>query len=79
MTSKPELKELPVLATDPLKIAKVGTVVWAIAALLAAVFQNQLAEAGISDAAQIALAGVALGLIGQWFLIRRNRRLGQTQ
>ena len=79
MTSKPELKELPVLATNPLQIAKVGTAVWAIAALLAAVFQNQLAEAGINDAAQIALAGVALGLIGQWFLTRRNRRLGQTQ
>ena len=79
MSTKPALKELPVLATDPLRIAKVGTVVWVIAAIPAAVFQNQLAEAGINDAAQVALAGVALGLIGQAFLKRRNRRLAQIQ
>ena len=79
MSAKPALKELPVLATNPLRIAKVGTWVWAIAAASAAVFQDQLVAAGINDAVPIALAGVALGLLGQLHVTRRNRRLEQNQ
>lgn len=79
MDSKKPLIQLPVLATDPARIAKIGTVVWCGVGALSVVFQARLVDLGITEAKQISIAGVALGLIGQVFLTRRNRRLAQSQ
>ena len=79
MDPQKPLIQLPVLDTDPLWIAKLGTFVWCGIGALSVVFNPQLVDLGITEATQISIAGVVLGLIGQVFLTRRNRRLGLTQ
>lgn len=79
MNSKEPLTQLPVLETDPLRVAQIGTVVWCGIGALSVIFHPQLVDLGITEAKQISIAGVLLGLIGQVFLTRRNRRLAQSQ
>ena len=79
MDSKKPLIQLPVLATDPLRVAQIGTVVWCGLGALSVIFYPQLVDLGITEAKQVSIAGVILGLIGQLFLTRRNRRLAQGQ
>ena len=65
------LIKVPALETTGIGITRVGTAVWALVALISAVWQNS--PAGLT---QTAIAGLFLGVIGQFHLTRRARKLG---
>lgn len=73
MPVKPQkpLKPVPALETTGIGIARIGTGVWALIALVALVWQ------GSPDGlAETAIAGTGLGLIGILHVTRRARKLG---
>ncbi len=73
MPVKPEktLKSVPALETTGIGIARLGTVLWALIALIAAIWPNS--PDGLVETAS---AGTFLGVIGLLHLTRRARKLG---
>ncbi len=73
MPVKPEktLKSVPALETTGIGIARFGTAVWALIALISLIWQGS--PTGLKETA---IAGVFLGVIGLLHLTRRARKLG---
>ena len=73
MPVKPEktLKSVPALETTGIGIARFGTAVWALIALISLSWQGS--PTGLKETA---IAGVFLGVIGLLHVTRRARKLG---
>ncbi|HEX5560065.1 MAG TPA: DUF2530 domain-containing protein [Nocardioidaceae bacterium] len=62
------------LKTDDRKAIGIGTVVWAVLAVVALVFRSELERAGHDWWVWCAVAGFVLGLLGLGYLHRRELR-----
>ncbi len=69
------------LEADDVTIVTVGTVLWALALVVALVFRDRLADGGNENWTWIFLAGTFLGLIGVRYVRRRRAaiRLGMSK
>ena len=63
------------LATDGVRVVVAGTVLWAVALVLALVFYGDLSDDGRGWYAPAAGCGIALGLIGIAYCTRRRDAL----
>ena len=75
------LPDPPPMKTDDRAALAVGTLLWVIAAIVAAVFEGPLAHSGRGWMLATAIVGVALGLIGlvyaQASRMRARRKAGR--
>ena len=73
MPVKPQksLKSVPALETTGIGIARVGTAIWAVIAVVSLLWPNS--PDGLSETA---IAGTFLGVIGLLHLTRRAQKLG---
>ncbi len=75
-TDPPALQPLPY---DGVVSVAVGTVLWAVAALVMLVFLDDLRDDGHLWWLATAICGFGLGLAGLWIVIRRRNRLRGRQ
>ncbi|THJ71874.1 DUF2530 domain-containing protein [Candidatus Frankia alpina] len=75
-TGPPPLQPLPY---DGVVSVAVGTVLWAVAALVELVFLDDLRDDGHLWWLATAICGFGLGLAGLWIVIRRRNRLRAGQ
>lgn len=70
--------ELRPLDVDGVRAVAVGTVVWAVLAVVAFLFRDRLDAAGHGWWAWVCVAGAGLGLLGLPYVIRRARAYSST-
>ena len=72
-----ELKELKPMEVDLSRIVLIGTVLYAVVAVVLLPLQTTLNHGGHGRWPWIAVSGVGLGLLGFWFLKRRDRAIAR--
>lgn len=63
------------LATDDVRVIVVGTVLWAVALVLAVALHGRLEDSGRDKWVWVAAAGLGLGLVGIRYVRRRRAAL----
>ncbi|HET8970068.1 MAG TPA: DUF2530 domain-containing protein, partial [Candidatus Nanopelagicales bacterium] len=69
--------EVAPLDVDGVRTVAVGTLAWAVAAVVALLAREQLVADGRGWWVWVAITGTVLGLLGLPYLLRRRRRLAR--
>ncbi|HVU72234.1 MAG TPA: DUF2530 domain-containing protein [Mycobacteriales bacterium] len=70
------LREVQPYVTDDVRVAEIGTLVFFVLLVVSIIEWHYLKTHGREWWLATCACGVGLGLVGQWFLRRRRRRLG---
>jgi Protein of unknown function (DUF2530) len=71
------LRELKPMEVDLSRIVLIGTALYAVAAVVLLPMQSSLTHSGHGRWPWVAVSGVALGLLGLWYLRRRDRAIAR--
>ncbi|HWG27928.1 DUF2530 domain-containing protein [Actinospica sp.] len=72
-----ELKPMEPMEVDLARIVLLGTVLYAVAAVILLPMQSSLTHDGHGRWPWVAVSGVGLGLLGYWYLKRRDRAIAR--
>jgi hypothetical protein len=65
---------VPAMDADGVVVVAVGTILFAVASVVLAIFYSALARAGEGWWLWVGIGGLALGLFGIWYCLNRQRR-----